>query len=321
MRAFLSTPLSGIIPIRFWSALFLLLLTVVISAETRTEHVVIVVMDGARYSETWGDAQRQHIPRIAADLASQGVVLTRFTNRGPTTTNPGHTALCTGIYQDIDNSGRELPSAPSFFQYLRRERNLPANATWVIAAKDKLAVLADASAPGWQGRFQPAHDCGNAGNGSGYRSDAVTMQRALKALTTHAPTAMLINFLGPDAQGHGNRWNGYLAAIREVDGYAAELWTTIQNDTRLKDRTALFVTNDHGRHLDGVRDGFISHGCDCDGCRHLLCVALGPDFKRGVEIATPYHLPDLTATTAALLKIAMPTGKGTVMRDLFSSAP
>jgi hypothetical protein len=36
-------------------------------------------------------------------------------------------------------------------------------------------------------------------------------------------------------------------------------WDTIQaNAEMMKDRTALlFVTNDHGRHLDGHKDGFV----------------------------------------------------------------
>jgi len=145
------------------------------------------------------------------------------------------------------------------------------------------------------------------------------MEKAPRALTTHAPKAMVINFLGPDSTGHAKKWDAYLKAITEVDGYAAELWKTIQGDAKLKDRTTLFIVNDHGRHLDQIRDGFVSHGCDCEGCRHILCVALGPDFKRGVEVATPCHQPDVTATAAHLLQVAMPTGTGQVIQELFAA--
>lgn len=300
--------------------LALLSLAMASATETRTGHVVILVMDGARWSETWGDARHQHIPRIAAELAPQGVVLTQFRNRGITVTNPGHAALCTGVYQEIANNGKELPRFPSLFQYLRRDQQLPATAVWVVTSKDKLAVLSDTSAAGWQGQHRPSVDSGVDGQGGGgYRTDALTMARATAVLTTHAPKAMIINFLGPDSKGHANKWEGYLAAIREVDGYAADLWKLIQADARLKDRTALFIVNDHGRHLDQIKDGFVSHGCSCEGCRHILCVALGPDFKRGVEIATPCHQPDITATAARLLQVTMPTGTGQVMQDLFAT--
>ena len=45
----------------------------------KTKNIFIVVMDGARYSETWGDSKQQNIPRIR-QLALQGVICTEFYN-------------------------------------------------------------------------------------------------------------------------------------------------------------------------------------------------------------------------------------------------
>ena len=106
----------------------------------KTKSVFIVVMDGARYSETWGESTQAYIPRIK-NLASQGVMCTSFWNDGQTVTVPGHTAMTTGNYQVINNGGFEIPSSPSIFQYYRAQFLKPATDAWVISSKDKLEVL------------------------------------------------------------------------------------------------------------------------------------------------------------------------------------
>ena len=54
-----------------------------------TEHVIVIVMDGPRYSETWGDPSHQNIPRMANDLAPIGVINEQFFSYGETFTVPG----------------------------------------------------------------------------------------------------------------------------------------------------------------------------------------------------------------------------------------
>lgn len=82
-----------------------------------TENVVIVVIDGPRFSETRGDDSKQYIPNLSAHLVPDGVVYNNFFNNGVTNTIPGHTAITTGIYQEINNSGREYPASPSIFSF------------------------------------------------------------------------------------------------------------------------------------------------------------------------------------------------------------
>ena len=98
---------------------------------------------------------------------------------------------------------------------------------------------------------------------------------------------------------------------------ALDLWETIQSDSVFRNKTTLLITNDHGRHLDDVKDGFISHGDNCSGCRKISLIALGPDFKTGVDIENHYDLLDLNATAAELLQINMPTARGEVIWEMF----
>lgn len=83
-----------------------------------TENVIVLVVDGPRYSETWGDNTHANIPRMDSLMASEGVICSGFYNLGETYTTAGHTAITTGFYQSIDNSGNENPSHVSFFQLL-----------------------------------------------------------------------------------------------------------------------------------------------------------------------------------------------------------
>jgi phosphopentomutase len=92
----------------------------------------------------------------------------------------------------------------------------------------------------------------------------------------------------------------------------------IQADPLYKDKTTLIITNDHGRHIDNVADGFVSHGDGCDGCRHIEFLAVGPDFKKGIGFDIPYEQTDISQTVAKLLNFKMDYGKGKLITDIFN---
>jgi Metalloenzyme superfamily len=284
----------------------------------KTRHVIILVIDGPRWTETWGKPGRDLIPVRDQVLRPQGVWLSDMANDGPTYTNAGHSALTTGFHQEIDNKGLELPSNPSLTQRLLATGVEPQQ-VWIVASKDKLQILTDSAAPEWKRKFVCSSDCGTDGIGSDYRADSVTFERAKAVLSTHRPRLMLINFKEPDASGHAKKWEQYLENIRITDAYAGALWQHIQADEQMKDRTTLFITNDHGRHVDGHKDGYISHGDDCAGCRKIELLAIGPDFKRGVTSDIHRNQTDVAVTAAALLGLTIPGSDGKVMNELFSA--
>jgi len=283
-----------------------------------TENVIIVVIDGPRYSETWGDPLRLNIPRTKNDLAPIGVVCSQFYNNGKTNTNNGHSALTTGHYHNINNTGLEKPYYPSIFQYFRYMRNGNKSDSWIIASKDKLHVLSDCSYQSWEGKYNPSFNCGVNENGQGgYRHDSITYNKAISIFSSDHPKLALINFREPDFSGHKNDWNAYIQGIKDTDEYIYQLWNFIQNDSVYANKTTLIITNDHGRHLDGIANGFISHGDDCMGCKKINFLALGPDFKQGVVTETPAELIDISTTISYLLSYSMPTSEGRIMHELF----
>jgi predicted AlkP superfamily pyrophosphatase or phosphodiesterase len=283
-----------------------------------SEYFVILVIDGPRYSETYGDTTCKYIPNLCTQLKPYGTFFSNFKNDGPTLTVPGHTAIMTGNYQHISNIGGQLPKNPSLFQYYIKEKHALSKDAQVIASKGKLNVLSNTRNKKWRDTYLPYSYCGPNGNGLGYGDDFQTMQKVTESLSSSAPPhLMLINLLGVDVEGHANHWEKYLENIQLTDVYALQLWNTIQENASMRNKTTLFITNDHGRHLPKVKNGFVSHGDGCEGCRHISLLVLGPDVAPGKEITKKAELIDIPETIARMLGIDFPTGKGDFLEEIF----
>ena len=275
----------------------------------RTKNVIIVVIDGPRYSETW-DSTPGHIPNMSTRLKPQGVFFSNFYNNGYTYTNSGHAALTTGINQPIDNFDQELPQQPSIFQLWRKATGKPATATWLITSKDKLHILANTLNPEWKDQYPPSVDCGISGPGTGYRADSLTLIAVKRILTQHKPNLVLVNFMEPDGFAHAGNWPNYIRGIARADRYVLQLYDFLQKSKTYRNNTALFITNDHGRHLNSVAPGWMEHGDACQGCRHISLLALGPDFRKGRTVKDTCTLVDVPSTVARMLGIPFTQGQG-----------
>jgi Type I phosphodiesterase / nucleotide pyrophosphatase len=283
----------------------------------KTKNIIIIVVDGPRYSETWGSSSRALIP-FRNQLLQQGAMCNHFYNNGATYTNPGHSAIVTGNYENIDNTGQQLPLNPSIFQYFNKKmENNNTDNTWLVTSKDKLTVLANCRNGEWNNHYMPNTDCGVNGLNSGYRHDSITFAHVQNVIGNKHPNLMLINFREPDFSGHLADSMAYINGIINTDFYINEIWKQIQADDFYANKTTLIVSNDHGRHLDGVSNGYISHGDNCEGCKHIEFFAIGPDFKSNFVCADMHEQIDISSTVAELLQFEMPTSKGKVMRCFF----
>jgi predicted AlkP superfamily pyrophosphatase or phosphodiesterase len=287
----------------------------VVSNDFLTERVVVIVVDGPRWSETWGDTTYSNIP-VRAQLRSQGVLLTNFYNQGATYTNPGHTAIATGVYDPIDNTGQELPHFPGILQEYQRWMGRT-GVSYLTASKDKLWVLSQTSYASYEGT--PIQiDCGVNGDGTGgYRADSITFQHVMQQLSAGIPEMMLINFKDPDYYGHAGDSMAYIQAIQQTDAYIGSIVQLLQSNSTYAGKTTIIITNDHGRHTVGWSSGFVGHGDDCEGCRHIEFLAISPDFKQGVTLSTAYEQRDIARTIAYLFNRAWKYGQGRVMSELF----
>ena len=284
----------------------------------KTKYVYILVIDGPRYSETYGEPTCKYSPILCDSLKHEGTFYANFKNNGPTYTVPGHTAIVTGTYQRISNAGTALPKEPNIFQYFLKATGKDSTAAYVVASKGKLDVLVNTSHKKWNNQFVASTYCGPNGNGLGYGRDDKTFAKTTELLqSANPPQLMLINLLAVDVYGHANNWDKYLESITQTDLYAAKLWQMIQENPALRNQTTLFITNDHGRHLDGVRSGFVNHGCRCEGCRHISLLVLGPDTPKGVVVTEESEMTDISKTIADILHFEMPTSKGELLRTAF----
>lgn len=284
----------------------------------KTKYVFVLVIDGPRYSETYGEPTCKYSPLLCDSLKKEGTFYADFRNNGPTYTVPGHTAIVTGTYQRISNSGTALPKQPNIFQYYLKATGKDSSAAYVVASKGKLDVLVNTSHKKWHNQFVAPTYCGPNGKGLGYGRDDKTFAKVTELVQgTTPPQLMLINLLAVDVYGHANNWDKYLESITQSDQYAAKLWQMIQENPVLKDQTTLMITNDHGRHLDGVRSGFVNHGCRCEGCRHISLLVLGPDTPKGVVVTEEAEMIDISKTIADILHFEMPTSKGEFLRAAF----
>ncbi len=282
----------------------------------KTEKVIVIVMDGARYSETWGDVAKTYIPNLGTTIANSGCVNSNFYNNGPTYTSPGHLAMISGQYYNLNNAGNELPPFPTIFQYFNEA--YPLKSSWIISSKDKLEVLTNTSDSTYNNLYLANTDCGNNGLGTGYRKDSITLYKALTIFQNSAPELTLINFREPDFTGHGNDWPGYLNEINKVDSLINEVFVFVNSNPNYKDKTTLFITNDHGRH-DDRNGGFNNHGDSCIGCKQLMFFAIGPDFRKNTLLSSPNELIDIAPTVAELLEFDLPNSNGNVMTNLFEN--
>lgn len=288
------------------------------SQDFKSKYSIILVIDGPRYSETFGDTSCQYIPLMGKKLIKEGVFFENFKNNGPTYTVPGHTAMTTGNYQRISNSGTNLPSRPSIFQYYLKATNAPKSDAYIVASKGKLDVLANTKNKKWRNQYVASTYCGPNGVGVGYGNDDKTFSKVIELVSgNNPPHLMLINLLAVDVYGHANNWKKYLESIKVCDKYTDSLWKVIQSNPILKDNTTLFITNDHGRHLDGRRTGFVSHGDNCSGCRHISLLVLGPDIQKGKIIKQEAELIDISKTISKMMHFEMPTSNGRFLEELF----
>ncbi len=294
--------------------LALLLIALLLAAPAtawQTERVVLVIIDGLRYSEGLGDPARTHVPAMAA-LAAEGAIVEPFTNEGVTYTNRAVPAIWCGGYTEIysfsdpDCGGtNNYTELPSMFEYFRKQLGK--------APEDCIYLLKDVGCP-WRGSMHPDYgpDWWPLYDMAGY-TDTSVWTEAQSVLANESPELLLVYLADVDHYGHSGVWNDYLAAIATADAIVGALWTRLQELPAYAGKTTMIVTNDHGRHTTN----FVSHGDGCAGCRTIQLLAVGPDTPAGLVSTTPREIIDIVPSIGHLLGFASEYATGAPMTELF----
>lgn len=293
------------------AAVLALVLAVRPVAAYQTERVVLVIIDGLRYSEGMGDPARTYVPEMNV-LAQQGTLVETFLNDGYTYTARAVPAIWCGgwtqmvSFSDPDCGGMSnyYSSMPSLFEYYRKGLSRPAS--------DCIYVLKYLCS--WKGSFHPSYGPSYwpTYHAVGSTDDDVWAQAQI-VLATQAPHFMLLYLADVDHAGHSGVWNDYTQAIANADDIVGRLWQTLQTNPVYAGKTTMIVTNDHGRHTTD----FTGHGDSCAGCRRIQLLAIGPDVQSGVVSTVPRTIPDIVPTIGELMGFATPLVTGSSMGEIF----
>ena len=276
------------------------------------DKIMIVILDGARYSETFGDPMRSYIPNMNA-LSDSGTIVDTFLNDSLTYTAGAIPALWCGSWTEVRDTlyaGVQTKYArkPTIFEYYRRQLDQPAEQC-VYVLKYLPSLWLQSFTTEYGPEYWPYYH-------SEGRNDRDVATQTKWVMDTYHPKFLWIYLADVDGAGHSADWNRYLATIQRADSIVGVLWDALQADPFYKDATNLFVTNDHGRH-DDAHGGFSGHGNGCDGCRHIQFLAVGPDIKMNFVSTKPRRIPDLTVTAGQLLGFTPERSSGEVMTEIF----
>jgi len=132
--------------------------------------------------------------------------------------------------------------------------------------------------------------------------DVFTHYGAMNYLETKKPKVLYISYGETDEWAHSGHYKDYLDAAHMVDKWIRDIWNYIQTDPFYKNKTALFITTDHGRgdikkeewtsHYDGIADSY-----------QIWFAAMGPGITAKGEVKSPVQLyqKQFAQTMAAIL--------------------
>lgn len=279
------------------------------------QKMMIVIIDGARYTETFGDPDYSWIPRMK-EIADEGSIINDIRNDGITYTNRAIPALWCGTWTEVRDTvyqGKETQYSvkPSIFEYYRKHKQQSADQCYYV-----LKYLSSLWLPSFDQSYGTGYWPSFYSEGIG---DEAVCNNTKVLMNEEQPDFMWIYLADVDHAGHSGDWNYYTTTLRRADSIIGVLWNHVQTLPYYKDKTTMIVTNDHGRH-DNQHGGFQNHGCSCEGCRRIQFLAVGPNIKENFTSFQTRFLPDMAVTAAHILGFEMEKATGQVINEILKTS-
>lgn len=119
--------------------------------------------------------------------------------------------------------------------------------------------------------------------------DVFTHYAALEHLKTKKPKVLYISYGETDEWAHHGYYKSYLDAARQVDAWIKKIWEFVQSDPQYKNKTALYITTDHGRG-DLNKDEWTSHGSDIKDAYQIWFAVMAPGIPAKGEVKSTIQI-------------------------------
>ncbi len=183
------------------------------------------------------------------------------------------------------NRYREIFNTPRSHLYLQAGASLPPTDTTPTAEQALLARLY---------RTTPSLEEGDV-------LDAFVQVPLLDYVRSSHPRVLFVGYGETDDWAHSGRYDLVLESAHHSDGFARELWETMQALPEYRDRTTFIITTDHGRGSGLVE--WKEHGVKQRGSENIWLAVIGPDTPALGERdrPPPVKQAQIAATIAALM--------------------
>ncbi|MEO6489148.1 MAG: hypothetical protein ABIO04_04335 [Ferruginibacter sp.] len=132
--------------------------------------------------------------------------------------------------------------------------------------------------------------------------DVFIHYQAMNYLQTKKPKVLYISYGETDEWAHSGQYRDYLNAAFQVDKWTKDIWEYVQTDPFYRNKTALFITTDHGRG-DKKKEEWTSHNKNVKDSHEIWFAVMGPGIGKKGEISDSPQLYQMqfAQTFAALL--------------------
>jgi hypothetical protein len=109
-------------------------------ADRPVRKVVLATIAGVRRKETFAPTGLGNIPRLHGDLMPRALFYENCVNEGVTSHFNTISSILTGVWQHVDDWGRDLPRNPTLINYLRSQRHLDPAQAFVVTSNKALTA-------------------------------------------------------------------------------------------------------------------------------------------------------------------------------------
>jgi hypothetical protein len=133
-------------------------------------------------------------------------------------------------------------------------------------------------------------------------NDIITYFQAIEYLKSRKPKVLYLAFSETDVYSHSGDYLSYLNAALQLDKSIENLWNNIQSMPEYKNKTALFVTTDHGRG-NKIKTQWTDHDSTITDSHEIWFAVMGPNIPAKGEITAPaqFYQKQFAQTIAFLL--------------------